>query len=147
MEYVGEYTCFLFGIATSSTTATPLRIVSVLPQLHISMTDTSLSRSINVCGGSEQPQQRPEGSRNGSVCTSQFEAERQLFVWPAMKSSSVFCLWCSQAWGQVSDRRSLCTALCPLPESYREAELSCYMEKKKTAGKLNLSPRISSAGW
>lgn len=88
-----------------------------------------LSRSLKFCDGCKEPQPGPGGSRNGSVCTSQSEAERQLFVWPAMKSSSVFHLWCSQAWGQVSDRRSLCTALCPLPESYREAALCCYMEK------------------
>lgn len=76
----------------------------------------------------------------------QLEAERQLFVWPAMKSLSVFCLWCSQALGQVSDRKSLCAALCPLPGSYREAVLYCFKEKQH-GNEAKHALLISSAGW
>ncbi len=99
----------VMALSTSATTEN-IRCVSAV-----------LVPCLNFFNGSKVSQHRREGSRNGSVNTSQSEAERQLFVWLAMKSSSVSCLWCSQAGGQVSDRRSLCTAL----PSARELQRGC----------------------
>lgn len=89
----------------------------------------------------------PRGQGRLCLCFTVPDRDSSLFVWPAMRTSSVFCLWCPRARGQVGDRRSLCTALCPLPASYREAALCCYMEEKQNGRDTEpLTPRLWQRG-
>lgn len=124
-----------------------IRWVSVvLLQLHIVV--TAYLEVVTSATASGEPQRRSEGSRTTlSRLHRPGQRDSSLFVWPAMRTSSVFCLWCPQARGQVSDRRSLCTALCPLPASYREAALCCYMEEKQIGRDTKpLTPRLWQRG-
>lgn len=78
-----------------------------------------------------------------SVLRSLQQRESSLFglLWKARLSSASDVL---RLEAKSVTEGAFCTALCPLPGSYREAVLRCYMEKQQ--GKLkNLSPLGSSA--
>lgn len=80
-----------------------------------------------LCDSDRDPRRGPGGGQGTALSMLHAYAERRLFVWSAlMKRSPVFCLWSSQAWGQVADRRSLCAALCPLPKRHREAAVALF---------------------
>lgn len=97
-----------------------------------------------LCDSDRDPQRGPGGCQGTALSILHAYAERRLFVWSAlMKRSPVFCLWSSQAWGQVADRRSLCAALCPLPKRHREAAVALfhgYQNRRETKPSQASSP-------